>query len=265
MGAIIGWQNWVDAPGVGTNATTTLGDLGPGNILTASVSEVWRGVLTTTTAHRLRVDLGQTRSDLSLFVLAAPRDGMLPGAAASARFVASNVAEDGEEAANVYSATNPFNTDTGLWVVRLTTPISARWIHWRVLGAAGDAYWQVGRAFAGPCLVTSRGIAPEWRRAALDTASTTRTPIVGTRFSRHGARARRLSFSLPALTATEAASLRTASAAAGRTAQVFAAPFADSTAAALGVLGTFAAPPDPQLRGDALGRYRATITVDEEI
>lgn len=150
----------------------------------------------------------------------------------------------------------------GVWAYRPTAAITARYLRFRFVGSASDLYFQAGRIWAGPALVTARQVSYNHETAVVDPGISARSPITGLRDVQRGAPYRRCRWPLGLLTSAEAASLREAALEAGTTGQVFAARI-DTDLAETGMFGAFAEP--PSLRQASHNVWQSEIVIEEDV
>jgi hypothetical protein len=262
VGALLSWINAAELPPAEISTTSEANGLGIRSVLTPQIADVWRsGAVSTGAIIRIRVDLGLVRTDLRFVGVAAPADGVLPGADAKMRFVASAIAVDGEEAAN--SGLLPMDMRaTGVWGWVAPSTFTARYLQWRIQVGAADTYIQLGRLWAGPALVSSRGISYGQARGAIDAGSSEVAGLSGVRYATRGAVRRKASWAFPALLESEADALDDAARAVGTTGQVFAAPFQERLSKT-GMFGHFTTPPAPA--ASRFQRWSADIDIEEDL
>jgi hypothetical protein len=256
VGIVLSWQNAAEAVGVSLSASSEALGLGVQSLLTPTIAEVWRAGVGGATAHSLALDLGAT-VPLRVVAIAAPRDGVLPGAAATWRVRAGSSA-GGSQVFD--SGTVALDMRRGVAACLLPAGMAARYVTVTITGAAGDAYLQLGRLWAGDALVTAHNIAYGWGRGPFDVGNSERASLSGVRTIQRGATGRTLNFDLPMLSAAEAASLDDAALAVGTTGQAFLSPLETMAHA---MFGHFTTPPAPAQPG--FNRYSARIAFEEDL
>lgn len=150
----------------------------------------------------------------------------------------------------------------GVWAYCPIAAITARYLRFRFVGSASDLYFQAGRIWAGPALVTGRQVSYNHETSVVDPGISARSPITGLRDVQRGAPYRRCRWPLGLLTSAEAASLREAALESGTTGQVFAARI-DTDLAGTGMFGAFAEP--PSLRQASHNVWQSEIVIEEDV
>jgi hypothetical protein len=259
MAVVISPGNACEAAGAEISVSSEVAGLGARSLLTPQIADIWRSApVAPGNTVTIRVDFGGVLPDLRFVGLAAPRDGVLPGAGATIRVTASATALDGAEALD--TGTVPWGMAKGVWGC-LAPPFSARWVRFTLTAGATDTYLQLGRLWVGPALLTAGSISYGWQRNAADMGSSERAGRSGVRYAGRGAIYRTQTMTLPALRHDEAETLETIRLAVGNTGQIFAAPF-DSRIGETGIFGRFANPPGSEQH--LFSRHRATITIEED-
>ncbi len=88
---MLSWRNEIERAGAEISADSEVMGLGVRSLLTPQVADVWRSGAWGASTVTLRADLGAVREGLRLVLLAAPRDGLLPGPGALVRVAASAI------------------------------------------------------------------------------------------------------------------------------------------------------------------------------
>jgi hypothetical protein len=256
VGIVLSWQNAAEAVGVSLSASSEALGLGVQSLLTPTVADVWRSGVGGAVEHTLSADLGAT-VPLRVVAIAAPRDGALPGSAATWRVRAGSTARGSQ----VFdSGTVALDMRKGVAASLLPAGKLARYVTVTITGAAGDAYLQLGRLWAGDALVTARGIAYGWSRSSYDAGMTERAALSGVRTIQHGAKGRVLDLTTPSLTAAEADTLDTAVVTVGTTGQVFLSPVEDMLRA---MFGHFTA--EPAVSQTLPNRFSTRFAFEEDL
>ena len=262
MGILLSWSNLAEGSAANLAVSSEAAGLGLRAVLTPQISDIWRSTAWGATTINLRVDLG-TAQAIGLVAIAAPRDGLLPSAAATARVTADAATLDGSAALD--SGSQSLGTamaSFGVWAWASATPISARYLRLQLTGSASDAYFQLGRLWVGPALVTTRQASYGYSLGASDPGSNARAPLTGVRDVQRGRPYRTLAFTGDTLTTTEAAQVEQAALAAGSTGQVFAARL-HSDPARTGCFGVFSRAPTLTRVANAL--WRADFSLEEDL
>jgi hypothetical protein len=260
MAVMLSWTNLADAASIAATREAT--GLGVRNLLTESVSEVWRipnvavGVATT-----LDVDLGAVAT-IGVMAFFAPRDSYLP-ANYTIAIGASAVAVGGVDVLSVPSAAMDLAGGNGAWWRWPATPIAARYLRFTFRAQSGDQYLQLGRMWIGPDFRPATARARDgYRRGWRDAGRVERAGISGITSASAGARYRAPSWRLPLLTNAEMRTVEAMFGAIGTTGQLVVNARTEAGAADL-VLGRLDAPPDPQPDGNI--RYSAEISMTEDL
>jgi hypothetical protein len=88
MGILLGWQNLLEQAGVVLGASSEAPGLGIRSVLTPQIAEIWRSGTWGATTIDIDADLGAVQP-INVVAVAAPRDGVLPSAAATVALQAS--------------------------------------------------------------------------------------------------------------------------------------------------------------------------------
>jgi hypothetical protein len=262
MGAILSWVNAAEAPSAEISATSDVTGLGIRSVLTPQIADVYRsGVWSGGSTVSIILDLGLIRTDLRLIVLAWPRDGQQPSPEARIRAIGSTSAPGGADAFN--SGLLPlFTVNTGLWVYLLPQATVARYVRFNIQSGAADSYLQLGRIWAGPALVSSKGVAYGQQRGYLDAGGNERAGVSGVRYATRGAVRRKAQWQFPSLREADALALDALALSAGTTGQVFGSPF-ETTPARDGLFGHFTEP--PSISCVSFQRWSASISIEEDL
>jgi hypothetical protein len=260
VGAILAWENAAAGAAAEISTTSEAAGLGIRSVVTPQIADVWRsGLWTGGNTISITVNLGVVRSDLRLFLLAWPRDGVQPSAAARVRLAAASSA--GVEVFN--SGLLPLVTaGTGLWVFLAPAAITAQFVTFTFTSGAADRYLQIGRVWVGPALVSSRAVSYGQSRGYIDAGSNERAGVSDIRYAMRGAVRRRVQWSFPGLPEADALALDSLALMAGTTGQVFGSPF-EAMPARDGVLGHFTETPAPKLA--TFRRWSSDISIEEDL
>jgi hypothetical protein len=261
MGAIIAWRNLAELWASSIRTDNESATLGVRSLLTPQIQDIWRsGAWAPGAALHLWIDLGSV-SDLRLFAVAAPRDGVLPGAGAQWRITASQLGEDGTEILDT-GLMSLAMAPNGLAVHLAGAVLAARFVRLRFIAGPEDRYFQLGRLWLGPALVTASASSYGQARGSMDSGSNERAALSGVRYGTPGMVRRTASWSVNNMGRADADGLEAAALQAGTTRQIFAAPLQASPARE-GMFGTFTRVPEPRM-GSHL-RWSADISTEEDL
>jgi hypothetical protein len=256
VGVVLAWSNAAEAAGVSLSASSEALGLGIGSVLERTIGNVWRSGVGGAVSHVLATTLPAV-VPVRVVAIAAPRDGVLPGAGATWRVQASAVEAGAAEAFD--SGVQALGMRRGVAAQLLPAGVSARYVTVTVTCAAGDPYLQLGRLWIGDALVTERNPSYGWQRGVLDAGRSDRAAISGVRNVERGARARTLDFEIAMLTEAEAAAVDEAALAVGTTEQVFIDPIAGE---GFSMFGHFTQPLAPAQPNFAERTVRITFEED---
>lgn len=260
MACMLSWINLADAASVSAAREAT--GLGVRNLLTESVSEVWRiPNVPVGTGTTLDVDLGAVVT-IGVMAFFAPRDSYIP-ANYTIAIGASALSVGANEVLSVPSAPMDLAAGNGAWWRWPATPIDARYLRFTFRAQAGDQYLQLGRLWIGPDFRPGIAAARDgYKRGWRDAGQVERAGISGIVSASPGARFRAPSWRLPLLTNAEMRQVEAMFSAIGTTGQMVANARTEEGAADL-VLGRLVAPPDPQ--PDGAIRFSAEISMTEDL
>jgi hypothetical protein len=257
VGIVLSWQNAAEAVGVSLSASSEAMGLGVQSLLTPTIADVWRSGIGGAGPFYLQVDFGAS-VPIRVVGIAAPRDGVLPGAGATWSVYGSNTTPG---TANAFlSASQPLDMRRGTAARLLPSGTAARYLTVAITGVAGTPYLQLGRLWAGDALVTAQNVEFGWGRGVLDAGNSERAALSGVRTIQRGAVARTLDLQASRLSANEADVLDTAALAVGTTGQALLSP-TESMAHAM--FGRFTMPPGPT--EPFLNWFTARIAFEEDL
>lgn len=261
MGILLATTNLAEAATANLAVSSEAPGLGLRAVLTPQVSDIWRSAAWGATTIDLRIDLGAAAS-IGLVAIAAPRDGLLPGAGATVQLTADAATLDGAAALDTGAeALGTAMARFGIWGWSSATPIVARYLRLRFTGAAADAYLQLGRVWVGPALITTRQASYGFGLGATDPGISARASNSGVRDVQRGTAYRTLAMAVDTLTTAEATWLESAVLSVGGTGQVFAARL--DTDLPGGMFGAFSRPPTLTRASHAL--WRGDFQIEEDL
>lgn len=261
--ALLATENLLNRPLAEISASSEAEGLGVRALLTPQLSDVYRsGPWMPGASVTISADLGEDR-DCQLFLLAAPRDGVLPSAAAQVRVYAALAPLSNPLEAPFYSGFVPaaFGPN-GLLAFVPPEPVRVRYVEWRFIAGAADRYLQLGRAWVAPLVISSRAAGYGQRRGVIDAGVNDRAGLSGVRYATPGARRRFTRWTYPQIPRADAEALDAAALEAGTTGQVFGSPW-NADPARHGVLGHFSALPEPTRITPQ--RWSADIAIEEDL
>lgn len=266
---MLGYRNLVDTAASIKATINGATQAGVTAVLTPQLEHAWTSPPTTSTAatYRVHVDLGASTSGLRLFVFALPRSVTPPTSPIFMRVFLDTTTEGGSNVLFGPDDTATILASAGYWVYLHPSDLTGRHITWRfTYDGTVDPTITTARVWAGPALVTARGVGTDLLQEYADSGIFERVGRAGLRLAATGRKYRRMSFTAPSLTAAEATTLAAAAEEVGTSGQVFCSPFAESRASMStnGFFGHFTEVPQV----DAVrrsGRYTAALALEEDV